>query len=95
MAKQKGPPVDRESDGYWEWFTSRVVPPMETTGKYLFFSEDRPMLEEIALDELTNGEFPLAKIHDEGRNPSAEYVLCLYFKDDSRKHKLAAKYKGC
>lgn len=34
-----------------------------------------------------------AKINDEGKNVGPEYVLCLYYKDDSRKHGLARKYE--
>ena len=46
------------------------------------------------MNELETGTFPSAKIPLESKNVSKEYVLCLYYKDDSLKHKLAAKYKG-
>jgi hypothetical protein len=67
----------------------------EITGKYLFFSHDRDILVEIAVDELENGGFHQAKIHlAEITPPSGEYVLCLYFKDASRKYELANKYRN-
>ncbi|MDD5288359.1 MAG: hypothetical protein PHY28_04525 [Dehalococcoidales bacterium] len=82
-------------DGYWEWFDRSDIPtaPYEITGKYLFFSMNRGLLIEIAIDELENGGFHRAKTHMTGITPpSGEYVLCLYYKDDSRKHELAKKY---
>ena len=83
-------------DGYWEWFDRSDIPiaPYEITGKYLFFSLKRDLLIEIAIDELENGGFHNAKTHMTGITPpSGEYVLCLYYKDYSRRHELAAKYR--
>ena len=83
-------------DGYWEWFDRSDIPtaPYEITGKYLFFSLNRDLLIEIAINELENGGFHHAKTHMAGVTPpSGEYVLCLYYKDDSRKHELAEKYR--
>ena len=83
-------------DGYWEWFDRSDIPiaPYEITGKYLFFSLNRDLLVEIAINELENGGFHHAKTHMEGVTPpSGEYVLCLYYKDDSRKYELAEKYR--
>jgi len=68
--------------------------PYDMTGKYLFFSLNRDLLIEIAIDELENGDFHHAKTQMAGITPpSGEYVLCLYYKDNSRKHELAAKYR--
>jgi hypothetical protein len=67
-------------DGYWEWFerSDITVVPYEITGKYLFFSRNRNLLVEIAVDELENGGFHQAKTHmAEITPPSGEYVLCL------------------
>lgn len=87
--------VARFDDGYWEWFESNEPAPYKILGKYLFFSEERDLLVEIAHDELQNGGFHRAKTHMVGvAPPSGEYVLCLYYKDDGRKHELAAKYRG-
>jgi hypothetical protein len=83
-------------DGYWEWFDRSDIPgvPYEITGKYLFFSLNRDLLVEIAIDELENGGFHQAKTHMADVNPpTGEYVLCLYYKDDSRKNELATKYR--
>ena len=84
-------------DGYWEWFerSDITVVPYRITGKYLFFSRNRELLVEIAVSELENGGFHQAKTHmAEITPPSDEYVLCLYYKDDSRKHELAKKYQN-
>jgi len=84
-------------DGYWEWFERSDAPviPYEITGKYLFFSGNRDLLIEIAINELENNGFHHAKTPMPGITPaSSEYVLCLYYKDDSRKHELAEKYRG-
>jgi hypothetical protein len=83
-------------DGYWEWFDRSDVatPPYEITGKYLFFSPHRQLLVDIAIEELENGGFHHAKTNMEGvDSPTGEYVLCLYYKDNSRKHELAQKYR--
>lgn len=80
------------SDGHWEWLITSVDPPYDITGKYLFFSSDRDLLVEIARQVLSTGVFHHAKIPLPGKNLSDEYVLCLYYKDDSMKHQLAKKY---
>lgn len=43
---------------------------------------------------MEEGFFHLAKIPLPDVNTHPEYVLCLYYKDESRKHELADKYKG-
>lgn len=87
--------IERYCDGYWEWFKTAESPPYEITGKYLFFSANRDILIRIALKELAGGGFHSAKTHmADIIPPSGEYVLCLYYENDSRKHELAQKYKG-
>jgi len=81
-------------DGYWEQFMRTDSPPYEITGKYLFFSADRDLLMEIAVEELENGGFHRAKIPMIGKKRQPDYVLCLYYKDDTRKHELASKYRN-
>jgi len=81
-------------DGYWEWLDRSNIPTSlyEITGKYLFFSPNRELLIDIAIEELENGGFHHAKTNMVGvEPPSGEYVLCLYYKDNSRSHELAAK----
>jgi hypothetical protein len=88
--------VTSRVDGYWEWFerSDIVAVPYEITGKYLFFSRNRNLLVEIAVEELENGGFHQAKTHmAEITPPSGEYVLCLYFRDATRKYELAKKYQ--
>ena len=82
------------SDGYWGWFIHKDKPDYEITGKYLFFCEDREALRKIAIGELENNNFHHAKVNMEGKKRGTDYVLCLYYKDDSRKKELADKYKG-
>ena len=72
------------SDGYWEWFIRKDKPDYEITGKYLFFCEDREALRKIAIEELENNTFHHAKVNMEGKKNGRDYVLCLYYKDDSR-----------
>ena len=63
------------------------------TGKYLFFNTNPDELEKIAIDEIENNGFELAKISDKlGKFPN--YVLDLYYQNDSRKDELAEKYQG-
>ena len=81
-------------DGYWEWFFHKEEPHYEITGKYLFFCEDREILRKIAIDEIENNGFHHAKVNMEGKKHGEDYVLCLYYKDDSRKKELADKYKS-
>ncbi len=92
--RTKGTAIKRWTDGYWEWFVKNQNPPDMITGKYLFFSTDRHVLVRIAMDELTTGGFHEAKIPMKGSNLSPEYVLCLYYSDDSRKRELAGKYRN-
>ena len=90
--------IRSRSDGYWERFFSPEEPDYEIKGKYLFFSMDRERLVRIAKEEIADGPFHEAKTHAPGMNDAIrgtgeEYVLCLYYKDDSKKHELAEKYR--
>lgn len=78
----------------WEYFDRNEPLPYEITGKYMFFSEDRTMLKKIAIEELENGGFHSAKVRSEEMKFGRECVLCLFYKDDSRKLELARKYQG-
>lgn len=86
------------SKGSWEWYLKLETPykleetPYKITGKYLFFSADRELLIGIIVEELEGNGFHQAKIPMVGSKPSTDYVLCLYYKDDSRKRELAGKY---
>lgn len=94
MTKRGSPTVARRTDGYWEWFLSTEEPAYRVGGKYLFFSKDRELLTAIAIEEITRGGFHRAKTHMAGvAPPSGEFVLCLYYSDDSRQHELASKYR--
>lgn len=65
----------------------------EITGKYLLFSPDLLGLIKIATQEILEHNFHVAKISSRLLPNSTEYVLCLYYKDDSRKHELANRCK--
>ena len=86
--------IEMESMGNWLWFQSKTNQPYEITGKYLFFSEDIEILKKIANDEISNNGFHRAKINIEVMGTNTDHVLCLYYKDDSRKYELADKYKS-
>jgi len=80
-------------DGYWIWLFSEEEPSYEITGKYLFFSEDKDRLIEIATNEIKNHGFHEAKVNESLLKGQTEHVLCLYYKDDSRKYELAERNK--
>lgn len=91
--------VSSHNDGYWEHFIRNDPAPYEVTGKYLFFSTEQNHLVEIAIAALERGSFHQAKVgrafsRDQviEKNIKPEYVLCLYYKDESRKHELAKRY---
>jgi hypothetical protein len=86
--------VKRELDGYWIWLRSPIRPGYRVTGKYLFFSKDRERLLQIAENEILNHEFHRAKVNMNLIGESIEHVLCLYYKDDSRKHELAQRQEA-
>jgi len=80
-------------DGYWIWLLSEEKPSYRITGKYLFFSEDMDKLIGIATNEIENHGFHKAKVNVHLLEGQTEHVLCLYYKDDSRKHELAERNK--
>lgn len=80
-------------DGYWIWLLSEEKPIYGITGKYLFFSEDRDKLIEIAMNEIANHGFHRAKVNNTLLEGQTDYVLCLYYRDDSRKNELADRNK--
>lgn len=86
--------VIRIDGEYWHYYIRFSEKRPVITGKYLFFSESKKELERIAIEELENGGFFHAKINTDKHKKGKEYVLCLYYSDDSRKFELADKYKG-
>jgi len=80
-------------DGYWLWLLSEEKPNYTITGKYLFFSEDKDKLIGIATSEIENHGFHRAKVNENLLEGQTEHVLCLYYKDDSRKQELAQRNK--
>lgn len=81
-------------DGYWIHFYRRPAKPQNVTGKYLFFSQADLLLYKLAIDELRNNEFFSAKVNSWLLGANTEYVLCIYYKNDSRKNELADRYRG-
>ncbi|MFZ1126997.1 hypothetical protein [Methanoregula sp.] len=79
------------SDGDWIWLSHEEEPGYEITGKYLFFSEDKNKLIEIAKNEIMNLHFHKAKVSEVTPDGLKDHVLCLYYKDDSRKYELAKR----
>ena len=80
-------------DGYWIWLLSEEKPDYQITGKYLFFSSDREKLIKIAKKEIKGHGFHRAKVNKNLLEGQTEHVLCLYYKDDSRKYELAERNK--
>ena len=80
-------------DGYWIWLFSERKPNYDITGKYLFFCSDKEKLIEIANNEIEKHNFHKAKVNMNLLEGQTEHVLCLYYKDDSRKHELAERNK--
>ena len=62
------------------------------TGKYLFFSPDKQALIALAQCECADHGFKMAKVSTSANG--GDFVLCLYWCDDSRKHELAERHKG-
>lgn len=88
--------VRKRKDDFWIWYVDEKAlkdSPYQITGKYLFFSRDKEALEKIAIREIEESDFYIAKIPTEEHRRGDEYVLCLYYKDDRKKHELARKYK--
>lgn len=83
--------VKRVFDGYWIWLISREKPTYDITGKYLFFFDDKNKLIEIATNEIENHGFHHAKVNENLLEGQTEHVLCLYYKDDSRKNEIAER----
>jgi len=73
--------------------SSKTSDDFEITGKYLFFHTNPKILENIAIDEIENNGFDVAKISTKLFGSQTEYVLCLYYENDSRKHELAKKFQ--
>lgn len=78
--------------GYWIYVESEEKPSYVITGKYLFFSENQDRLIAIAKNEILNNGFHVAKVNSRLLGSNTEYVLCLYFQDDSRKYELAERH---
>lgn len=77
--------------GVWIWLQSEEKTTYGITGKYLFFNEDKNKLLEIATNEIENHGFHLAKVNENLLKGQTDYVLCLYYKDDSRKDEIAER----
>jgi len=93
LVRSQRPNVRTKSGDYWIWIMSSGAPHYDITGKYLFFSANKNRLIEIAKSEILNHEFHLAKVNSELLGKNTEFVLCLYYKDDSRKHELASRQR--
>jgi hypothetical protein len=77
-----------EFDGYWLWVRTSEDEPYRVSGKYLYFAEDPMALLKIALEEVGHQGFHRAKVNAEVVS-GTEHVLCLYWKDDSRRYELS------
>lgn len=82
------------NDGNWYWYIKIPKVTTKILGKYLFYSRDKKELINIAINELKSNNFPVAKINTDDTKKGEDYVLCLYYYDDSRKEELADRYKS-
>ncbi len=82
-----------EDTGYWLFIISEKKPNYIITGKYLFFSENKERLIEIAKNEILEHDFHVAKINNSLLGSKTDHVLCLYYSDDSRKFELAERHR--
>ena len=78
-------------NGYWIWLLNKEKLTYDITGKYLFFSDAKNKLLEIATNEIENHGFHHAKVNENLLEGQTEHVLCLYYKDDSRKNEIAER----
>jgi len=85
--------VKIEDTGHWTYVLSEKKPSYGITGKYLFFSESKERLFEIAKNEILDYDFHLAKVNNNLLGSHTEYILCLYYHDDSCKFELAERYR--
>ncbi|MCJ7632399.1 hypothetical protein MUP77_08400 [Candidatus Bathyarchaeota archaeon] len=60
----------------------------ETTGKYLFFNQDKEKLIAIATNEIEKHGFHKAKVNDKLLDGQSEHVLCPHYEDDSREDEI-------
>jgi len=87
------------SEKYQKWYDeqqmeeSKSLDDFEITGKYLFFHPNFEILTQVANDEIAHNDFDVAKINSSLDKHATDYVLCLYYRDDSRKNELADKYQ--
>lgn len=75
---------------YWNYIGDRNKAG-RITGKYLFFCREQAALVALAQHEINDHHFTFGKVSTNNR--SGDYVLCLYWCDDSRKRELYERYK--
>lgn len=86
--------VIRMDKGFWHVYRTKLDADFSSiSGKYLFFSSSYEELEKIAIDEIENHGFILAKINDQFYKKGPDFVMCLYHKDEARKTELLKRYK--
>ena len=96
MMKKPKTKITKKKVGGWIYYLnlSKKNQKQNIYGKYLFFSEDKDLLDRVAIEELSKNNFYLAKLIVEDAKISDDFVLCIYYKDDSRKKELYEKYKN-
>lgn len=78
----------------WKWYHKRraVGVRYRVGGKYLFFSPSFDMLEEMAIDEMEQHDFYLAKVSLVCNPDTGSHLLCLYSDDGSYAMELRNRY---
>jgi len=86
--------ISTHNDGWWIRFNDPKQSSSYTgnqTGKYLFFCKNQETLLKLCKHEITEHGFIYAKVSTNANDN--DYVCCLYWMDDSRKHELAQRYR--
>jgi hypothetical protein len=79
--------------GGWHHLVADGDTPYEITGKYLFFSPSADRLLDIGRREIIEHGFHEAKVSTVPSVAGGDYVLCLYYKDQSRRTELRDRAK--
>ncbi len=79
---------------YWRWF-GQTHPPSwgERGGKFLYFARDPELLYGIAVVEIHDHGFKIAKVCLRPRTGKVDYVLCLYAETADRLAEVEARFE--
>ncbi len=82
--------IRRYKIGIWEWYSKYIDNDNTIKGKYLFFSDNRDILEYFLLKIFKKFKLSKAKIPLPGKQINKTYVLCIY--SDSENEKIKSEF---